>query len=169
MQHLDQKVLWTLLAEILGAAVLCTAEIYRRRVAGPMLFDLGFIRPWSISSLTSPKARLAFGTALLVLGGFDTVLPGRWFTGLALVYGGELNILASRRKVQIRQAGILGAKLLRWDEVQEYEVSPRGFLRLRLGDGAWRRFDVEIPEAEQPHVRSLFESRVRSHEISANR
>ena len=168
MQHLDPKVLWTLLAEMLGAAVLCTAEIARRRVAGPLLFDLGFIRPWGISSM-SPRARLALGVVMLAVGGFDTFLPGRWFTGPALVYGGELSIVLASRKVQIRHAGILGAKLVRWDEIREYEVSSRGFLRLRLADGLWRRFDVEMPEAEQPHVRGLFESRVRSHEISANR
>jgi hypothetical protein len=164
MQHLDPKVLWMFLAEILGAAVLCTAVIVRRRIAGPMLLDLGSIQPWGIGSMTSPRARLALGIAMLVLGVFDTFVIPTKFTGLAFVFCGEFTILIASRKVQIRQNGILLGKLMRWDEIREYEVSPRGFLRLRLVDGLWRRFDVEIPEALQPHVRRLFEPRVRSHE-----
>ena len=69
--RLDPAVPWALLAGILGAAVCLAAEIARRRRAGPMLFDLGFNRPWSISPLTSPTARLAFGIPMLLLGGFE--------------------------------------------------------------------------------------------------
>jgi hypothetical protein len=137
--HVDPALWWTLLAEILLTAAILAAEIVRRRRAGAVLFNLGLVRPWGISSQPSPKARLS---------------------GLGFILSAEAFIAAAGRPVEIRQAGILAARLIRWNEIREYEVSPRGFLRLRLRDGAWRRFDVEIPEADQPGAASLLQSRV---------
>jgi hypothetical protein len=114
---------WLWLVEGLACAGIVAFEVGRRKRAGPILLDLGVPegRP-QLGFLAGRKSQLGFGMLMLAIGLFETLFARYRFQGLVFVAWGNLNILniaGAFRHFQIRQAGILGRKLFRWEDIQD--------------------------------------------------
>lgn len=110
--------------------VLVTVELYRRRRPGPVLLDCG--------GHGRREMQLGFGVLMGALGLFDMLfVPALRFQGFFwIVYGCSMLVSASRR-FQIREAGVYGRKFFRWEEIEEYYLSPKGGLGLKLRGSDW--------------------------------
>jgi hypothetical protein len=106
-------------------------ELGRRRRLGRVLLDCGSL------SLRA-TAQLGFGIVMSTMGLVEMfVVPGSRFQGFFwLVYGCTMLVSRSRR-FQICEAGIYGRRFFRWEEIEEYYLSPRGGLGLKLCGKDW--------------------------------
>ncbi len=107
-----------------------TVELYRRRRLGPVLLDCG--------GYGRREMQLGLGVLMGALGVFDMLfVPAHRFQGFFWMGYGCMMLLNGSRRFQIREAGVYGRKLFRWEQIEEYYLSPKGGLGLKLRGSDW--------------------------------
>lgn len=140
----------------LAGALLCLggvlAELWLRKRAGPVLLDLGD---------QGRGIRFGAGVLMLVLGCFDLLFPppGR-FQGFFFIAWGATILLLPGRRFQICQSGIFARKLFRWEEIDQYYLSPTGGLALKLNGKDWTRPGARIGLDRWQQANALLASRL---------
>ena len=123
-----------------------------------MLLDLGVPPEERVR-----KSRLALGFSVLMLlfGPIVALSPRSRVQGFMFIAWGGASAasIAFPRPFQFRQAGILGRKLFRWPEIQDYHVSPKGNLTLKLS-GEWISPVGNVPAPRRQEVASLIASQI---------
>jgi hypothetical protein len=106
--------------------VLAAVEVRQRHRAGAVLLDIGY-NP-------QRETQLGFGVLLVAFGFFMAVTSSRYrIQGLAYAAWGMSQFALATHRLQLRQAGIFGLrKLIRWQDILEYSLDPRGQLVLQL-------------------------------------
>ena len=157
-----QILTWLWLVWGLGVAAMVLSEVSRRRRAGRVLVDLGVPEDREQMGIAGRNLRLGFGSLMLVLGLIETFSPRFRIQGFVFVAWGSVSVAAVTipRPFQIRQAGILGRKLFRWQDIQDYYLSPEGGLSLKLS-GGWIGCVGNISTSHRQEVASLIASKVK--------
>jgi len=119
---------WFILA-VIGVAW-ATVELCRRRSLGRVLLDCG--------GHGQREMQLGFGVLLGALGLFALLfVPSDRFRGFYWMVDACLLLVSSTRRFQIREAGVYGPKCFRWEQIEEYYLSPKGGLGLKLRGSDW--------------------------------
>jgi len=144
---------WVYLTGVVFLAAGASWEIYRRRMAGPVLLDCGGNSRGEIKS--------GVGTLMLVLGCVALLSEPRGrFQGLFYLGWGVSMLLTPARRFQICQSGIFGRRLFRWEEIEEYYLSPKGVLALKLRGKDWTPSGGCVPCDEWRQANVLLASRL---------
>jgi hypothetical protein len=159
---MDARILpWLWAVWGLGIALIFVPEMRRRMRAGPVLLDLGVPEERVDMGLAGRKSRLIFGVPQLSLGLIETFSPKFRIQGFVFVAWGSFSVAAAiPRRLQLRQAGVLGRKLFRWQEIQDYYVSPKGNLTLKLAGTGWTYCVGNVSPPHRQDVASLITSKV---------
>jgi hypothetical protein len=106
------------------------------------------------------KPRLILAGLMLSFGLIETIYPRFRFQGSVFLAWGSLSVIgAIRRPFQFRESGVLGRKLCRWQDIQDYYVSPKGGLTLKLS-GEWIGCVGNIPPPYRQEAACLIASKV---------
>jgi len=151
---------WVYLLGVLIFVGFAVAEFYRRHRAGPVLFDLGGPNRHGVT--------LAVGVLMFALGCVEIVFlpPGR-FQGLFFICFGAMMLPAATGRAQIRQSGIFGRRLFRWEEIEEYYLGPKGGLELKVKGTGWTRTRVRVPSELWRQANDVLASRLPAQQVSA--
>lgn len=142
-----------------GAAIVAR-EVWLRRSAGPVLLDPGIPEERVGMGIAGRKPRLILAVLMLSFGLIETIYPRFRFQGSVFLTWGSLSVSgAVRRPFQFREAGVLGRKLFRWQDLQDYYVSPKGGLNLKLA-GEWIGCVGCIPPPYRQEAAGLIVSKV---------
>jgi hypothetical protein len=114
--------------------------------------------------LAGRKTRLILGVSMLLFGLIGTFSPKTRVQGSVLVAWDSVSVVAAaiRRPFQLRQAGILGRKLFRWQDLQDYYISPKGGLTLKLS-GEWSGCVGRVPPPRRQEAASLIAAKIPVH------
>jgi hypothetical protein len=116
--------LWLTMAA--GWFVTIGVDIGRRQKAGAVLLNLGANDGRGVYMLLGLLVEAGALYAMFFLGG--RIL---FFSVFALGFGFFL-IMDSQRRIEIREAGVFGRdRLIQWQEISGYEISPIGTLSLK--------------------------------------
>ena len=128
---------WLWLLWGLGVAAIVVPEVSRRRRAGAVLLDLGVPEERVGMGIAGRRSRLIIGVLMLSLGLSEAFSPKFRVQGFVFLAWGSFSLIGGiPRHLQFREAGVLGRKLFRWRDIQDYNVSPKGNLTLKLS-GEW--------------------------------
>lgn len=157
----DARILpWLWLVWGIGIALIFLPEMRRRMRAGPVLLDLGIPEERVGMGIAGRKSRVILGVLMLSFGLIETFSPRFRFHGSVFLAWGSLSVIgAVRRPFQFREAGVLGRKLFRWQDIQDYYVGPKGNLTLKLS-GEWIGAVGNIPPSYRQEAASLIASKV---------
>ena len=138
-----------------GFAV-AVADLRRRKSGGSVLLDLGG-RTHHYDYAVTIVMMIAFLYTRMRLHA-DIRLPLFGVLGLA-----SSSVLGATRRFQIRETGLLGRrnKLIRWEKIEAYELSPVGTLSLKIRDKGWSFFCDLSPE-RHPELETVLASRLPS-------
>ena len=125
--------------------------LYRSKSAGPVLLDVR----------SHDSSRAVLGVLMFALGLFDAFFASHYyrFQGFYWLGYGVFWMVASQRRFQIREAGILSRRLFRWTDVQEYYLSRDGGLALNLRAKGWR-YVAGVPRQDRQRADELLSSRL---------
>src|SRR5580704_8094301 len=125
---MDPRILpWLWLPWGLGLAAILVLEVSRRRRAGRLLLDLGVPEERVDLGLAGRKPRLIVGILMLSSGLVELFSPKFRVQGFMFLAWGTFSLIGSiPRHLEFREAGVLGRKLFRWKDIQDYDVSPNG-------------------------------------------
>jgi hypothetical protein len=142
----------------IGFAV-AVADLQRRRSGGPVLLDLGG-RTHPYDYAVTVVMMIAFLYTRMRFHA-DISFPLFGVLGLA-----ACSILGATRRFQIRETGLLGRrnKLIRWEKIEAYEISPAGTLSLKIRNKGWTFFCDLSPE-RHPDVETVLKSRQQTGEL----
>jgi hypothetical protein len=142
---------WIWLAMAAICFVNAGTEIWRRKNAGPVLLDLGSVDGHGAYTLLGVLVEAASLYMLFFLRGRI------WFSSLFFLGWGFNRIIDAQRRFQIRGAGLFGPdrKMVRWDKIAGYEISPIGTLSLKLQSKKWTYFCDLMPEVRPEATRIL--------------
>jgi hypothetical protein len=121
---------WLELVLSAGVVVLVMIEPCRRRSLGRVILDFG--------GHSQRGAQRGFGVLAGAWGLLQMYfVPANRFQGFLFLMQGCQILASSSRRFQLREAGIYGRKLFRWAEIEEFYLSPRGGLSLKLRGKDW--------------------------------
>jgi len=148
---------WIWLVIGLFWAVGVAVEIRGRQRAGAVLLDIGYNQQRDM--------QLGIGVLLVAVGFFMAVTSSRYrIQGLAYVAWGMAQFAIATHRLQLRQAGIFGLrKLIRWQDILEYSLDPRGqlVLKLRRNKGQSRSVGLgRVDFVQRQEVSELIASKV---------
>ena len=148
---------WIWLVIGLFWAVGVAVEIRGRQRAGAVLLDIGYNQ--------QREMQLGIGVVLMAFGFFMAVTSSRYrIQGLAYVAWGMAQFAIATHRLQLRQAGIFGLrKLIRWQDILEYSLDPRGqlVLKLRRNKGQSRSVGLgRVDFVQRQEVSELIASKV---------
>jgi hypothetical protein len=150
---------WLWLIWGLGVAAIVVPEVSRRRRAGRVLLDLGVREEHAGMGLAGRKPRLIVGILMLSSGLVEVFPPRFRVQGFMFLAWGSFSVIGSiRRRLQFREAGVLGRKLFRWQDIQDYSLSPKGGLTLKLS-GEWIGCIGYIPPPYRQEAATLIASK----------
>lgn len=146
---------------LLACIILLLNEFRRRRRGGAVMLDLGFPERRSDGGfLTKRATAIVLGVCWIALGIADNFIPRQRLSGLTYVLLGTFWLAASvRRRYQICVNGFLGRKLYKWSEIQEYYLTPKGALCLKMSNRGWTGFICRIPPEPRARVIGFFDAR----------
>lgn len=146
------------LAGVFVSAAGLVWECCRRRMAGPVLLDCGRNTRRQVQA-GAGVLMLAWGCIILFVGS-----PVR-FQGWFYIGCGAVILLSATRRFQIRQSGVFGRRFFRWEEIEEYYLSPKGALVLKLKGKGWTRSAGSVPADEWQQANELLASRLPAQQV----
>src|SRR5579864_2742901 len=140
--------LWLALSA--GWFVIAGAGMWRRKHAGPVLLDLGRVDGHVIYLLIGVVVEVASMYGLFFLG-------RKMFVSLFFLGWGFTLITNAQNRFQIRESGLFGRglRMIKWEKITGYQISPIGTLSLKLQSGRWRFFCDVLPEVRPDATRIL--------------
>jgi hypothetical protein len=145
----------------LGVAAIFVPEVRRRMRAGPVLLDLGVPEERAEMGLSGRKPRLILAALMVTWGVIETFSPRFRVQGSVFIAWGSFSVVVAciPRRLQLRQAGVLGRKLFRWEDIRDYYISPKGNLTLKLSDSGWTAAVGNVPVPQLQEVAGLLASK----------
>jgi hypothetical protein len=152
---------WLWLVWGLFVAVMLVSEVRRRKRAGPVLLDLGVPEERVEMGLAGRKPRLILGVLQVSFGLIQILSPKFRTPGFVFLAWGSLSLVAAGipRHIQLRQTGVLGRKLFRWRDTEDYAITPKGNLTLKLWDSGWTYSIANVHPPKRQKVASLLASK----------
>ena len=132
----------------------------RSKSAGPILLD---VRDHDSSRVVLGIVMFALGLSYMLL---TLRMPRFRFQGFYWLGYGAFWMGAAQRRFQIGDAGIFSRRLFRWEDIQEYYLSPGGRLSLNLRDKGWTNVGG-VPRQHRQRASELLSSRLPAQHVIA--